>query len=232
MRNKKLNLAKSGWLILLCFGIILLGANHSKAMEMPIPLSVDSILYDGPNWETGAYTKYWLDTEMYGVLDSFCVEDYGLDATKGYELVHVEDYINIIPSDLEIAAIIASLYYNRTIEALPQINDSNEAKTAVQLAIWDVLGIFDYLKYYPVTEPGPYTAQVQVILEAIEGLDASDIPSTIYLAESPADGKLGHSLGKSQDYLVSVPDADIMWLLGMAFIMLSFLGRKKSYEQL
>jgi hypothetical protein len=231
MSNKKFNLAKVGWLILLCFGIIVLGANHSQAMEMPVPLAVDSILFGGPDGGTGFYTKYWLDTEMYGVLDAFCVEDYGLDATKGYELVNVEDYIYEIPADLGTAAIIANLYYNGTIGALPAIN-ADEAKTAAQLAIWDVLGIFDYLGSYPVTEPGPYTAQVQAILEAIEGLDSSDIPSTIYLAESPADGHYGHSLGKSQDYLVSVPDADIMWLLGTAFIVLGVLGRKKSYEQL
>ena len=226
MNKKKLNFAKVGWLILLCFGIIVIGANHSQATEMPIPLAVDSILFDGPDYQMGAYTQYWLDTEMYDVLDAFCVEDYGLDATIGYELVNIDDYISEIPDDLKAAAILASLYYNGAIEALPQINDSSEAKTAVQLAIWDVLGIFNYIDILGNT--GHYYSQVQAVLDTIDGVDLNDVPSKIYLAESPADGHYGHSLGKSQDYLVSVPDADIMWLLGTAFILLGFWGRKKS----
>ena len=237
--SNKMNIVKGSWLIVLCLGIIILGANHAKATVMTkeaiIPLAVDDILYDGPNWETGVYTQYWLDTEMLGVLDAFCVEEWGLDATIGYELVNVEEYaseLGVSRPGLGKAAIIASLYFDGTIQKLPEIKDSDEAKTSTQFAIWDTLGVLDYLTRFP--DDGHYTTQVKAIIDHVDniGYDNSHIPISIYLAESPVDGHPGGSYAPSQDYLVSVPDANIMLLLGTAFIMLSFLVRKKSCEQL
>ena len=136
MSSKKLNLSKGGWLILLCIGVILLGANHSQATT--IPIHVNNIIFDLPSGGTPYYTQYWLDTEEFGVLDAFCVEEYGLDATIDYALV----------DDLTgkgIAAGIASRYFDGSVLALPVIPNQTEAKVATQLAIWKTLNIFRLL---------------------------------------------------------------------------------------
>jgi hypothetical protein len=204
MANKKLNLLKGSWLILLCIGVILLSANYSRATT--IPINVYDILFGGPSGGTGYYTEYWLDTEEFGVLDAFCVEDHGLDATIDYALVDV-------PTEKEYAAKIASRYFDGSILALDIINTQTEAKVSTQLAIWDVLTIFEY------SEGLPYYYQVQ----AIEALaDSSNISDSIYLAQSPVNGPPG----PSQDYLVSVPDASIMLLLGSSLMGLAVFSRK------
>jgi len=179
MANKKLNLLKGSWLILLCIGVILLGANYSRATT--IPINVYDILFGGPSGGTGFYTEYWLATDEFGVLDAFCVEDYGLDAKIDYALVDV-------PTEKEYAAKIASRYFDGSVLALDIINTQTEAKVSTQLAIWDVLTIFDY------SVAGlPYYNQVQ----AIEALAYnSNISDSIYLAKSPVNGPPG----PSQDY--------------------------------
>jgi hypothetical protein len=220
MTNKKFNHMKGGWLILLCFGIILFSANNSHATV--IPIDVNAILYEGPSAGTGYYTQYWLDTDKFGVLDAFCVDHADADSDFSYELV------DVIPEELTTAAWIASRYFDGTVLGLDSITNTSitntEAKVATQLAIWQNLDIATTSDIY-------YSFLVSEIL----GISDHSIRDSIWLAESPADGSpsYGGSLGiGSQDYLVSVPDADIMWLLGPAFIVLGFLGRKKAKEYL
>ena len=210
MIKNKINLTKASWLILLYVGIILFSPNYSQATV--IPIDVNGILYAGPSAGTPYYTQYWLDTVQLGILDAFCVEDAYANSSISYELV------NVIPGGLTTAAGIASRYFDGSVLALSSINNQTEAKVATQLAIWQNLGI--------ATTSDPYYSPL--VSDIFYYLDFSSILDSIWLAESPADGYAGGSSGKSQDYLVSVPDADIMWLLGPAFIMLGLLGRKKS----
>jgi len=216
MINKKLNLSKSVWLILLCFGIILVGANTSRATV--IPIDVNAILYAGPSAGTGYYTQYWLDTDQFGVLDAFCVDHADADSDNSYELV------DEIPSELTTAAGYASRYFDGSVLAsLLEIDtnvDKMDAKVATQLAIWDILNIAH--------TSDPYYSPLR---DAVFEISNSSIIDSIWLAESPADGNASYGStlgGGSQDYLVSVPDAGIMWLLGPAFIAMGILGRKKS----
>ncbi len=207
MTNKKFNLAKGGWLILLCFGIILLSPNPSQATVIPIDLN--SIIFAVPDAGTGYYTQYWLDTEQFGVLDAFCVEGARVDDTYSYELV------DVIPSgDLTTAAGYASRYFDGSVSALSSIHNQTEAKVATQLAIWDKMDLAH-------TTISVWKDRV----EDIQGLDLSILDS-IWLAESPANGSPGGSSGTSQDFLVSVPDASIMLLLGSSLIGLIGFGRE------
>jgi len=211
MTNKKFNLAKGGWLILLCFGIILLSANHSQATI--IPIDVNKIIYAGPSAGTPYLTQYWLDTDEFGVLDAFCVEKVNATLGISYELV------DEIPISLTTAAGIASRYFDGSVLALSSIIDQEEAKVVTQLAIWANLGI-------ATTNLSYYQNLVDKVIELFD--NDSSILGSIWLAESPADGQPGSSSGESQDYLVSVPDASIMFLLGPALLGLGLLGRRKS----
>ena len=68
MINKKFNLTKGGWLILLCCGIILVGANQfsgfTNAMKMILKLYAINASGPGAN---GWYTEYTLDANIWGV---------------------------------------------------------------------------------------------------------------------------------------------------------------------
>jgi hypothetical protein len=243
MTNKKFNFVKVGFMILLCFGIVLLGTNHSQATPYPAypdaEVSWDRDSYanltiDGT--QANYYTDYSLDLDPADSelpLEAFCVENVGI-SDDGYELIPVED---VSDDDKLKAAIIADNYFNN-----PDFGSTNEdgnfekyTKEEVQIAIWEIVfdddddlgsGAFKY------NSGGPDDfdrADAQAIVNNAGDLDYTGGP--ISLAHSPAGTPLGDTMA-SQDYLVprSVPDADIMWLLGPAFIMLGLLGRKKSKE--
>jgi len=62
------------------------------------------------------------------------------------------------------------------------------------------------------------------------GLASSRISLDLFLGQ--VDFNLGDSWGNVSGKVTSVPNASIMWLLGTAFIVLGFIGRRKSHEQL
>lgn len=208
MTKRKFNLAKLVWLTLLCFGIIFFSANNSQALPTPYHINVTNIIANGPSAGTPYLTQYWLDTEEFGVLDAFCVENVNANSGIDYALVSV-------PIGLSNAAGLANLYYNQSVLALSSIDNQTEAKVVTQLAIWQILGI-------ATTTDSIYSSLVADIL----ALDYTSYSDSIYLAQSPPNGSTGPA--PSQDYLVSVPDASIMFLLGSAFMVLGLYGRKKS----
>ena len=98
-------------------------------------------------------------------------------------------------------------------------NDKTLSKVSTQLAIWSILNIGN-------SPDSDYQSLASQII-TLFGND-SPISDSIWLAESPANNDPGGSGGLSQDYLVSVPDASIMFLLGPALLGLGLLGRRKS----
>jgi len=72
-----------------------------------------------------------------------------------------------------LCTLIATLYYKGSLEALSQIQNSSEAKTAAQIAIWDVSRIINYMDING--ETGRYYSQVQAVLDAIEGVAYNDV---------------------------------------------------------
>jgi len=219
--NRKFNLLKVGWLILLCFGMIFIGANPSQAL--PLELTNTYIYYEGPAATVSIdgnpvtwLTHYFLYADQFksidddGVLTAFCVEEVQLQQGIGYALVAV-------PPSLYNAAVIASQYFS---------GGQNWSQTATQIAIWEAAfdsglnidgGRFQY--------SGTYQDQVEGILAMV---NQSSITGSIALAQSPPET----GDGASQDYLVaySVPDAAVMFLLGPALLGLGLLGRRRRSE--
>ena len=204
MMNKKLNLAKIVGLILLGLAVTFLGATHSQALTFPYPIDLvdPGISASGPP-ANHWYTEYTLHTEQFGPLDAFCVEMEYVNSDGLYQLVPV-------PPDLTNAAKIASLYYNGIIHS----------QADIQVAIWLDLGFFAYY---------PNLASSFPQLEEIRGYDLTliSIPANVYLAESPRQG----SDVQSQDYLVSIPDISMIFLLGSAMIGVAIFGRKKVFNK-
>lgn len=207
MARLKVNLIKNASVLALCLAVVFSSAIDCDAT--PIPVTVNEILYSGPTAGTPYLTQYWLDTAEYGVLDAFCVENANVNSTIPYELVSV-------PNTLAEVAEIASRYFDGSVLALSSINDQTEAKVSTQLAIWTKLGIIT-------SYDASYGQRVTDIFSLV-GTSSPPVLSSIYLAQSP----IGGAPGPSQDYLVSVPDASIMFLLGPAILGLGILGRKKS----
>ena len=82
-----------------------------------------------------------------------------------------------------------------------------------------------------------------ILAETTDGLkfsiDLTDVSHYNLLWQGPSGSadvyakiRLISGPNSNADLPSSVPDADIMWLLGPAFIALGLLGRKKSYKQL
>jgi len=212
MINKKFNVGKSSWLILLCFGIILLSAHPSRA----IPLTGVSIGWSNVDWalsinsSSGYFTNYTFFANEIGGGPAFCVENVGINPNASYEL--------IAPTNTTAANIASQFFYNSTFPY---------GQAATQIAIWEIVfdsnngldaGIVQY------NSGGALLSDIEAILKSY----TATLKGPIWQASAPAAG----TNTQSQDYLVSVPDAGIMWLLGPAFIMLGLLGRKKAKETL
>ena len=213
MIKKKLKLTKASWLILMCFAIILLGANTSQAT----PLSNVSIGWSNIDWhlsidgQRGYYTNYTFYADEIGEKIAFCVENVGINDKASYEL--------IVPINSDAANTASQFFYD---------SGFGYSQAATQIAIWDI--VFDgadglnvgHVRYDSNT--GLYD-EIQAILASYTSYS---LAGPIWQAHAPAEG----TCKNSQDYLVSVPDASIMWLLGTALIMLGILGRKKAKESL
>lgn len=213
MTKRKFKFAKVVWLILLCVGIAIISTDNSEATTMSIV--VDDIDYDTSVSGVGYYTRYWLETNM-GRLDAFCVENADALPVQQYELYKP------IPSDFNTAARIASRYYDGSVlSQIDIINDELQAKVSTQLAIWVNLGIISQNSI----KDDDYLSRVVAILDSAN-FNLGSISESIWLARSP----IGGAPGAGQDYLVSVPDASIMFLLGSALLGLGLFGRKRKSD--
>ena len=213
MTKRKFNLAKVIWLVFLCLGIAIISTDNSEALTMPI--DVVDIDYDTTVSGVSYYTRYWLETNM-GRLDAFCVENVAALPVKQYELYQP------IPTDLTTAARIASRYYDGSVlSQIGIINDELQAKVSTQLAIWVNLGIISQGSI----KDGDYLSRVAAILDPTI-FSLGSISDSIWLARSP----IGGAPGVGQDYLVSIPDASIMFLLGSALLGLGLFGRKRKSD--
>jgi len=229
MSIKRFNFVKVGFLILLCFGIVLLDTNYSQATPLTDPEvswgdSTANLTIDDQT--ATYYTDYYLDAEEFeDPMEAFCVENVGI-SDESYELIPVET-----PSDedLILAAKIADQYFND-----PDFR-AQYTKEEVQIAIWEI--VFDSdndldgssTAFTYNTSDSDALDHIQEIVDSAAAGEFDFTGEPIALAHSPADGTFIKP-ERSQDYLVgvSVPDVDIMWLLGPAFIALGILGRKKS----
>lgn len=173
----------------------------ANALALIIPIDVKGIRAEGPSAGTDYLTQYWLNTAEFGELDAFCVENENAFPVGDYELVD-------LPSSLSRVAEYASRYYDGSVLALGFASQL-EAKVATQLAIWQELGIAE-------TTNATWANRVAQVL----GINNLSISDSIYLAQSPT----------GQDYLVSVPDASIMFLLGSGLLGLGLFGRRRKAE--
>lgn len=207
MATKGFKFGKAICLVLVGFGIMFLGLGNAQATPLT-NVSITTGEYEyltlngkSDNW----YTEYWLNSDEFGELDAFCVEDADVDEGADYKLVGV--------TGVEQAALsIAKEYY---------YNGTGWDKEDVQIAIWEL--IFD--DEIDLTAGNvKYTGGSQSLVKDILDFTCS-ASGAIALAISPRDG----SPGASQDYLVntSVPDASIMFLIGPALVMLGMMGRRR-----
>ena len=220
MTNKKINLSKGGWMILLCFGILFLIPNYSKAL----PLSDVKIGFSSETESVfiiGQWRSVYTDYELYatefkdvfgdtdGWLDAFCVENAFWTSGQLYALEPV-------PGNLFSARLIADKYWSGIL---------GYNKEVTQLAIWEVaidgdgdLGTGNFMY------SGDHKSKVETIIAGLGSYSLSGNP--IGFANSPPGS---NGVGISQDYLVkgaSVPDANIILLLGPALICLGVFSRK------
>jgi hypothetical protein len=218
MTKRKINFVKIVWLVLLCVGVTLFSANYSQALPLSnvkISSNTSEYVYILDGWRN-VNTNYRLYADEFqtefgdpdGWLDAFCVENAWWNSEEDYAL-------EPLPSNLLNASLIADQYWHGSLSD----------KRIAQLAIWEMAidgdrdlgdGNFRY--------NGTYVSSVQDIIDDLGSYSLSGNP--IGFANSPP-GSAG--LEQSQNYLVkgvSVPDADIMLLLGTALLSLSLLSRK------
>ena len=216
MTKRKFNLSNGVWLILLCFGITFFSASNSQATL----IDVTNIRYETIVPGVPYYTQYWLETNI-GELNAFCVENADAFPIQSYEIFNFNANLGTYTdANLIIAAGIASRYFDKSVIGLDTIDNEIEAKVSTQLAIWDILGIVGISQI----ADSDYRAAAEAVLNNFSSCFISD---SIYLAESPTNNGPGGSSGVGQDYLVSVPDASIMFLLGPALLGLGILGRRR-----
>lgn len=212
MNIRKFNFAKVAWLILLCFGITFISANYSQAL--PLPLTETNVQWGGTivNVTFGSgYGNYYSDYKFKAKelnsgnwLEAFCVENATADGRLEYELIDVT-------SNLMKAAGIASEYF---------YGNHGWSKALAQVAIWKAaISGFVY-------KSGLSSAEEDILNNTITSATYG-VSSSIGLVISPPGSQPGTS---SQDYLISVPDASIMFLLGSALVGLGLFGRRRKSE--
>jgi hypothetical protein len=205
--KRNCNIVKVFWLFLLCIGIIFFSSNNSQAL----PLTNVSIGWSNVDpylsvYGQQVYTDYTFYADQIVGGPAFCVEYIGINQSASYELIAV-------PTQLSTAANIASqFFYNATF---------NYKQAATQIAIWEI--VFDDSNLGSGNVTYGSSGSLYDDIKNILSLYTNSLEGPIGLAHAPASG----TTKESQDYLVSVPDASIMFLLGPALLGLGLLGRRR-----
>lgn len=190
------------------------------------PGSAGSFYFSGLGTRNVLYGEYDLaidwdkaGPEPYVPISGFCVENAWATSSDNqtYELLLPYDsYVN--------AAYILSQYQAGQISA-----------QAGQIATWEAIldpGNTDVQigSNFHANFTNSYTDEAESFLATMYTIDLSGFPvNNFRIARNPVGSDPPNDY---QDYIISVPDASIMFLLGPAFIMLGLLGRKKSKEYL
>jgi len=148
----------------------------------------------------------------YEAISGFCVENAYATSANGvvYELLD--------PSDMGTG-------YLEAAYILYQYELGNISAQAGQLAVWEVAmdtgdDLTTGLLY--ATFSNSYVTEANNFLSSMDTIGFDD--SGYRIAHSPVDSQAGVD---PQDYVIHVPDASIMLLLGPAFLFLGMLGRRR-----
>lgn len=233
MMEKKLNFAKFVSLILICVGVTFLGASNSQALPLTNPEVGWAQTYLDVTFgeKTGNYyTDYKFMADELGTewIEAFCVEDADALGNEMYELISLSNYINEYGSDyvtdyggdITAAAKVAREFFYG--------NQTDWTKTLTQIAVWELA--FDStvdLKDGYFRLNSSLSDNDQSILDSIlEGSYSST--AGLGVVVSPPGGQLGDD---RQNFLVAVPDASIVFLLGSAMLGVAIIGRKKVFSR-
>ena len=215
MTKRRLILAKVTWLTAICIGVAFFSAINSQALRSFEPNA--SVTFNGGSF--GVYrTDYEFRADNINSGDwseVFCIENAITDSGVLYELIDVSEYNH---NGVTNAAGIASQFFS----------GMSWTKRATQIAIWEV--VFDFGSGWDLGQGvfqlnSELTADEVADLAEIQNYIGSNIASSTKIVRSPPGS---NPPLKSQDYLISVPDTSIMFLLGPALIGLGLLGRRKS----
>jgi hypothetical protein len=172
-----------------------------------------------PNYGSGDvyYGQYNLQIDWdksgpgnYEPISGFCVED-----------------VDSPPANNQIYELIAPTgKYLDAAYILSQYEAGNITAQAAQIAVWEVVMDTDnnvYTGDFHATFSNAYTIDAQSFLTSmnIGGFTGSGY----YIARNPVGVD---PPARYQDYVIHVPDASIMYLLGTALLCLGMLGRRKS----
>jgi len=192
------------------------GVDPSSSGLVHLPNLGDKNVYYGEydlaiDWDMGAYN--------YEAISGFCVENAYATSLNGIE------YKLLTPSDLG-----PNYVYGAYI--LDQYLKGNISAQAGQLATWEAVmdpGSTDvtltstnfYTKF-----TNDYTAEANKFLNAMYNEGIGGFTGAAYkIARNPVVSDPGTDY---QDYVISVPDASLMFLLGSALLGLGLFGRRRS----
>jgi hypothetical protein len=228
--------------VFVIFGLIVF--SMPMAMATPYTAKIDDGPGSGPGGEftitpygfeyvLGAYSA---DTSTQSTFETFCLETNEF-ITLGQTYDATIDSAAIEggsggPQPDPLSKGTAWLYYQFVTGSLPGYDyGSGSAHTTsaneLQNAIW-------ILEQEDVTDSSNiFLDQVITKFGSLDKARADNTTnSSVKVLNLYALGQAGNESAVKQSQLVCVPDASIMWLLGPAFIMLGFLGRKKAKEYL
>lgn len=191
------------------------------------PGSAGSFYFDGLGDVNALYGEYDLaiDWDMagpdpYEPISGLCVEN--ALATSQNDVV----YELLLPST-------AGQNYVYAAYILSQYQAGEISAQAAQIAAWEAVldpGDYDYDVQsgtnFRANFTNDYTDEAEAFLSTMYALDLTGFASDNFrIARNPVGSQPGVNF---QDYIISVPDAPIMLLLGSSLLCLGLLGRRKS----